>query len=103
MASPLEYVDALLAPNAGPSHCGVRAAMADLRLLPSDTLDIFAFGGSVTLGSQWQGVQDGNVYPRVLATDLVHRNIAGREKLCTRASGGYHQTRRQWAAAGHRR
>ena len=70
MASPLEYVDALLAPNSGPSHCGVRAAMADLRLLPSDTLDIFAFGGSVTLGSQWQGVQDGNVYPRVLATDL---------------------------------
>ena len=48
MASPLEYVDALLAPNAGPSHCGVRAAMADLRLLPSDTLDIFAFGGSST-------------------------------------------------------
>ena len=42
MASPLEYVDALLAPNAGPSHCGVRAAMSELRLQPSDTLDIFA-------------------------------------------------------------
>ena len=90
MASPLEYVDALLAPNAGPSHCGVRAAMSELRLRPSDTLDIFAFGGSVTLGSQWQGVQDGNVYPRVLATDLVHRNIVQSVRVHNLAIGATH-------------
>ena len=96
---PLEYNDGLLSGAAGPSVCGpgdsplAKAAahrMAHTLRGNHRPLDIIAFGGSVTHGDIWQGVIDGNVFPRVLASQLVERGLARSVRVRNLAIGATH-------------
>ena len=96
---PLEYNDGLLSGAAGPSICGPGASslaklaahrMAHTLRGNHRPLDIIAFGGSVTHGDTWQGVIDGNVFPRVLASQLVERGLARSVRVRNLAIGATH-------------
>ena len=96
---PLEYNDGLLSGAAGPSVCGPgespvakAAAHRMVHTLRGNhrPLDIIAFGGSVTHGDEWQGVVDGNVFPRVLASQLVERGLARSVRVRNLAIGATH-------------
>ena len=96
---PLEYSDALLSGAAGPSACGAGesplAKAAAHRMVQTlrgrhRPLDIIAFGGSVTHGDIWQGVINGSVFPRVLASQLVERGLARSVRVRNLAIGATH-------------
>ena len=96
---PLEYSDALLSGAAGPSTCGAGesplAKAAAHRMVQTlrgrhRPLDIIAFGGSVTHGDIWQGVINGSVFPRVLASQLVERGLARSVRVRNLAIGATH-------------
>jgi len=96
---PLEYSDALLSGAAGPSACGAGesplAKAAAQRMVQTlrgrhRPLDIIAFGGSVTHGDIWQGVINGSVFPRVLASQLVERGLARSVRVRNLAIGATH-------------
>tara|TARA_B110001452_G_scaffold257688_1_gene252127 strand:- start:993 stop:1403 length:411 start_codon:yes stop_codon:yes gene_type:complete len=96
---PLDYSDALVAATSGPSTCGGTSSplaqrayhrMAHTLRGNHEPLEILAFGGSVTHGDEWQGVIDGNVFPRVLARELVSRGVARSARVRNLAIGATH-------------